>query len=446
MKKKKHIIIVDDVTTNLKCVGEILRDDYSLSMAKSGEQAIAMIEKSKPDLILLDIKMPGMDGFETLECIRNNPENIDIPVIFLTADNDNESELRCLKLGASDFIKKPFEPEIMLSRIERILMQEEKNKSIRMEALTDPLTGLWNRKYIMEQVNSFTTRENVTGSFIILDLDNFKGINDTYGHVVGDEALIAFAKTLTSFVHKDDIVARIGGDEFAIFLKNSYGKELLSERIAGLIKDVETALNVIKINENISSVSVGISAFPFDGRSFIELYNNADKALYYVKNNGKNNFHFYDSGEKYSIADNMNTEVLDLSHLKDVISDKDLDNGPFRVEVSDFKAIYHFLQRYVKRTEGKVQIVLFTIKDLSLSVKTDDLPEGMAVLESCIKNSLRKNDVSSRYSGSQYVVILMDVDDVNRTIVIDRIMDNWNKSNQNHNFFLKYDIEEIASK
>ena len=142
----------------------------------------------------------------------------------------------------------------------------------------------------------------------------------------------------------------------------------------------------------------------------------------------------------------MNTEVLDLSHLKDVISDKDLDNGPFRVEVSDFKAIYHFLQRYVKRTEGKVQIVLFTIKDLSLSVKTDDLPEGMAVLESCIKNSLRKNDVSSRYSGSQYVVILMDVDDVNRTIVIDRIMDNWNKSNQNHNFFLKYDIEEIASK
>ena len=196
MKKKKHIIIVDDVTTNLKCVGEILRDDYSLSMAKSGEQAIAMIEKSKPDLILLDIKMPGMDGFETLECIRNNPENIDIPVIFLTADNDNESELRCLKLGASDFIKKPFEPEIMLSRIERILMQEEKNKSIRMEALTDPLTGLWNRKYIMEQVNSFTTRENVTGSFIILDLDNFKGINDTYGHVVGDEALIALQKLL----------------------------------------------------------------------------------------------------------------------------------------------------------------------------------------------------------------------------------------------------------
>ena len=120
MKVKKQILIVDDVTTNLKCLGEILRNKYSLSMAKSGEQALSMLSKVKPDLVLLDVKMPGMDGYETFERIREIRGFEDIPIIFLTADTESESELKGLRLGAYDFIRKPYEPEVMVGRIELI--------------------------------------------------------------------------------------------------------------------------------------------------------------------------------------------------------------------------------------------------------------------------------------------------------------------------------------
>lgn len=444
MKNKKHILIVDDVTTNLKCLGEILRADYALSMAKSGEQAIQMLGKVKPDIVLMDVKMPGMDGYETFNAMKQNPLYEDIPVIFLTADTENDSELKGLRLGACDFIKKPYEPEVMIQRIERVLLQEERNRAIKESALKDPLTKLWNRKYIENQIEKFKC-EKTTGSFLILDLDNFKGINDTYGHVVGDAALEAFAKTLVSFVHKDDIVARIGGDEFAVFLYNCYGKELLTNRIETLIKQVEKELKIIKEDDSVSSVSIGISAYPFDGTTFSELYNNADKALYYVKRNGKSGFHFFDSNEKLSFADNENDEIIDLSLLKSFIDEEAKDNGPYKVEYNNFKSIYRFLKRYVERTGSNVQLILFTLKDLSLTAipNQKELMKSMDILENAIKDSLRKNDVSTKYTKHQHLVILMDVDDDNRQIVVNRVLKNWNERNHNSNVLLKYDIEDL---
>ena len=446
MKVKKHILIVDDVTTNLKCVGEILRNDYALSMAKSGEQALQMIGKVKPDLVLLDVKMPGMDGYETFKAMKENPDTADVPVIFLTADTENGSEVKGLKLGASDFIRKPYEPEIMLGRIEKALLQEEKNKAIRDEAYKDVLTGLWNRKHLQDEIDSLKDSDQ-TGSFLIFDLDNFKGINDNYGHVVGDAALVAFAKTLKNFVHKDDIVARIGGDEFAVFLRNSYGKELLSDRIENLILEVEHEIKVVKEDDSYSSVSIGISAFPFDGKSFIELYNNADKALYYVKQNGKSGYHFYNPSEKYSFTEEENKDVIDLFQLKKYIEEEDLSDGPFKVEYNSFKSIYRFLKRYVMRTNSKIQILLFSLKDLSIiaSDNTAGLNKSMIILDECIKDSLRKNDISTRYTNTQFLVILMDVDEDKRKNVVDRIMDNWNENNNNPNVLLKYDIEELKA-
>lgn len=444
MKIKKHILIVDDVTTNLKCLGEILRHDYSLSMAKSGEQAIQMMNKFKPDLILLDVKMPGMDGYETFGRIRENPEYKDIPIIFLTADTENGSEVKGLKLGASDFIRKPYEPDIMKGRIERVLIQEERNREIRDIALKDSLTGLWNRHYVQTAIDSINDSK-ATGSFLILDLDNFKGINDKYGHVVGDSALVAFAKTLSGFVHKDDLVARIGGDEFVVFLKDCFGKELLSDRIDDLIKQVEHELCVIKEDDSISSVSIGIAAYPFDGKTFSELYNNADKALYYVKRNGKSGFHFYDVNEKFSFVSDESSELVDLSQLRDFIEEKGDEDGPFKVEYNSFKNIFRFLKRYSQRTGNSIQIVLFTLKDLSLTPpsKGSDMLTAMKILDESIKESLRKNDVSAKYTSSQILAILMDVDDINRQIVVDRIISNWNENNTNQNVLLKYDIEEI---
>ena len=443
MKVKKQILIVDDVTTNLKCLGEILKDNYSLSMAKSGEQAISMLSKVKPDLVLLDVKMPGMDGYETFKEIKRIKGFEDTPVIFLTADTENESELKGLRLGACDFIRKPYEPEVMIGRIERVLLQEERNREIRRAALRDSLTGLWNRNYIQTFIDSLP--EDVTGTFLIMDLDNFKGINDTYGHVVGDEALVAFADTLCRFVHKDDIVARLGGDEFGVFLMNCYGRELLEDRVSSLIKEVEKELCVIKKDDSASSVSIGISAYPFDGKNFIELYNNADKALYYVKNNGKSGFHFFDASQKYSFLKTDAKEFMDLSDLMGVIDDDSDEEGPFNVEYNGFKNIYRFLKRYVSRTSSRVQLILFTLKDLSRQTETDkgEITKAMRTLETCVHGTLRKNDVSARYADNQYIVVLIDADSNSREVAIGRILNNWNANNHNQNILLKYDMEEM---
>lgn len=442
MKVKKHILLIDDVTTNLKCLGELLRKDYAISMAKSGEQALKMLEKIDPDLILLDVKMPGLDGYETYGELKKMPGVCDIPVIFLTADADRDAELKCLNLGAYDFIRKPFEPDIMIGRIERVLKQDEEKKLIKNEALQDPLTGLWNRKYIKKEVEKFIV-EGGTGSFLILDLDNFKGINDNYGHVIGDKALVSFAKTLTGFVHKDDIVARIGGDEFAVFLKNCYGKELLSERIDGLVKQVEKEIKASTNNNPSSSVSIGVSFAPFGGNTFIELYNNADKALYYVKRNGKSGYKFYDAEVSYSFSDKENSEVLDLSHLRKFIDEKKISDGPFNVDYKSFKDIYQFLKRYVARTGQSVQLVLFTLKNLDLTDDQKDFKDSMAALDKAVIDSLRKNDISSKYSENQHLLILMDCSEENRKIVVGRILSNFNSINEDTNILLKYDIEEI---
>lgn len=442
LKNKKQILVVDDVTTNLKCLGEILREKYALSMAKSGEQALSMAERIHPDLVLLDIKMPGMDGYETLEKLKSIPSCKDIPVIFLTADKENESEIKGFKLGASDFIRKPYEPEVMLSRIEHVMAQEAKNHEIALLAMKDSLTGAWNRTYLADEIEKSILNKE-TGSLLILDLDNFKGINDKYGHVVGDAAIIAFAETLQRFVHKDDIVSRIGGDEFAIYLRNGYGEKLLGQRICGLIKEVEDELRIIKEDKSVSSVSIGISALPFDGKSFIELYNNADKALYYVKQNGKSGYHFYDAKEKYNFIDDGDL-VIDISDIKKLIGEDDFE-GPYRVTYTGFKDIYSLLRRYAIRKNSDIQVVLFTLKNLDIISGTNNIPESMKKLGKAIKMSLRKSDVCTEFTKTQYLVLLMDVDETRRLNVVDRIVDCFLELNDNENVLLKYDIETIVS-
>lgn len=444
MKSKKHILLVDDVTTNLRCLGEILRDEYSVSMAKSGEQAVTMFDKARPDLILMDVKMPGMDGYETYECIKKLQNFSDIPVIFLTADTEMETEIKSFKVGGCDFIRKPYEPEILKERINRVLVQDARNREIQDSALRDTLTGLYNRKFMLNEFSKLP--KGSVGTLMILDLDNFKGINDTYGHVVGDAALVAFAKTLTRFVHKDDIVARIGGDEFAVYLRDCCGKELLSDRVADLIKQVERELAIVKKDDSTSSVSIGISSYPADGKTFVELYNNADKALYYVKNHGKSDFRFYDPNDKYTVGISENVEAVDLLELRPFIEEHGDAVGPINVEYQSFKSIYRFLKRYSLRTGCNIQLLLFSFKDLSVSGDTclDNLPELMDLLEECIKDSLRKNDVSTRYSDRQQLVILMDLKDSDRLMVVQRIMDLWNERNKDLSVLLKYDIEDMV--
>lgn len=293
MEQLKHILLVDDSRTILKHAEIVLKDEYRISTANSGKEALEFIKQTKPDLVLLDINMPEMDGFETLERIRLIPGCDELPVVFLSAETDVKTEIKVLGMGAMDFIRKPLEPQLVSSRLNRIFMIEETKKNLTLNACQDVLTGLWNRQYLEEQVQNYGQSGGV-GVFALLDLDNFKTINDTCGHIVGDAVLIKFAETLKEQVRKDDIVCRIGGDEFVLFLKNCKAKSDYVTIIHKLIEIVPLKVaGVTGVDSSENTVSVGIACMPHDGTEFLTLYNKADKALYHVKQNGKCSYHIY---------------------------------------------------------------------------------------------------------------------------------------------------------
>ena len=436
--EQKHILIVDDVTTNLKCAGEVLKDTFKLSMAKSGKQALLYLKKTKPDLILLDINMPDMDGYQTMKSIKSNPDFADIPVIFLTAKSESESEIKGFKLGAMDFIRKPFEPEVMLGRINKILQIEETKKMLTIEANKDVLTGLWNRKYLEQNVNKMGIGGE-EGTFILFDMDNFKLVNNHFGHIMGDEVLKNFSGALKDFIHEGDIVSRLGGDEFALILKGAMDIVSVENRILELLNHIEQNINFIQGQEEQISVSAGIALMPKDGIDFITLYNKADKALYHVKQNGKRGYHLYQDKEHYSFSQNKDADI-DLMLLRNMFEERGSKRGAYHIEYHDFKRIYQFVERCVERSNQEVQIVLFTLTGVPLE-KT--LSNTIMTLNEVIIGALRKGDVATRYSNTQYVVILMDTSLENGRKVAQRIVKKYSCLCDKAEPTLQYDIQTV---
>lgn len=679
-KSKKLVLIVDDTVMNLKYAQGLLRADYKLALAKSGVQALEFLERTTPDLILLDIIMPEMDGFETYERILDNPFTRDIPVIFLTSDNDVQSELKGFRMGAMDFIKKPFEPEIMMSRISRVmelnnlkrdLQQQVKEKAEETERVTvmaitaiasiidakdsytkghavrvalyseeiarrlgwseedvtnikyvallhdigkigisdsvlskpgtlsedeysiikehtlmgaeilkdltmvkmaaegaryhherydgtgypsgisgkkipaiarvisvadaydamnsdrayrtkrtrkeiieqfqiesghqfdpdvaktmldmideniifndqdyslgtpldhaeesgvlikrvlseytkemksvsqkDNLTGLWNRAYLEEQVNSYLGQKGKRGTMFILDIDNFKAVNDTYGHIIGDAVLVNFAKVIKQIIREEDIACRIGGDEFILFFKGGMKRKTAECKAKELLDSMECMLRDMNTMEVKTGISIGISISPRDGSEFMALYKNSDRALYYVKQNGKSGYHFYggEVEEECITSIDIGTHV-DLIYLKKYMEEKQYENGVFKVEYDGFKNIYQFVARCIGRTKQNVQTLLFTMESADYeTVEIEQVQEAMEELEQSIHLSLRRGDVANHFSSSQFIVILMDTTLENGTMVAERIIENYRSISSYKNLMVRYDIQEIDKK
>lgn len=448
MDRMKHILIVDDVTTNLKCAAEVLQDHYKLSMAKSGTQALSFLQKAKPDLILLDVRMPEMDGYETLEHIKSNPETAGIPVVFLTVDDQRESEIKGLKMGAMDFILKPFEPEVMLSRIDKILQIEDLRKNLSMSARKDPLTGLWNRKHLESNLEKLFSQSGATGAFFIFDMDNFKLVNDTYGHIMGDAVLVKFAEILQSKVGPRDIAARVGGDEFVTFLHGDYSSDELIQYCDMIMEIANKELTETVGGVYDISISIGIATVPDDGYSYMELYNKADKALYFVKQNGKSGYHFFKQKEEVVMSEMETVNCsADMARLEKMVEERGLPEGAYRVEYDGFKHIFQFVSRSISRTGQSVHMALFTLKnDAYTKISTEVLEDSMMQLERAIIVSLRQGDVTTQYSSFQYVVLLMNADHECADSVAGRIVDTWNEMNEHEGISLTFDIRKMESK
>ena len=310
---KINILLVDDRPENLLALEAIIeRDDYNLVKASSGEEALKYLLKHDFAAILLDVQMPGMDGFGTAKIIKAREKTKNIPILFITANNmDTEHIFMGYSLGAIDYILKPFDPIILKAKVEGFVeiykmkqtlihqayALEEKNKVIEYMAFHDGLTGLPNRRMFNDQLIlklNRAKRMKQTFGIMYLDLDRFKYINDSLGHIVGDKLLKEVSKRLSASVCEKAFVSRVGGDEFNIILPDTDREEAL-EIAENMIESVSQPF-IIDQYEVFITTCIGLSVFPYDGEDSNTLMKNADVALYRAKEQGKNKFKVYHSG------------------------------------------------------------------------------------------------------------------------------------------------------
>ena len=661
---KKIILIVDDDRLTLSTAQNLLGEQYKVVALNSGKQAYKYLDRHTPDLILLDINMPEIGGFEVMRALQADPRWKKIPVIFLTADRSSETEVECFRMGACDFVSKPFEPQSMLSRIkstleldgyrkdlqrrldektremERITIQAimtvantvdakdeyTKGHSMRVAAyaeamarrlgwsdeevqntyyvammhdvgkigvpdavlnkpfrLTDlefrlikdhttmgaeilkdfkmfpnvnvgaryhherydgkgypeglkaesiPLVAriiaivdsydamtsnrvyrrrlsddvvmqeLQNGKgtqwdpdlvdifielikegaleqqwmkedemalpiFDSEKIYGFAMgKENVLeaptdyltgvlskrkgeyeiaaglhaagGCLMILDLDHFKRINQTHGHLAGDYALKMTADVLREVCGKD-IVCRTGGDEFLYFAEGIKTRDdavaMVNEILQAFAEKQEQA-DILKETQ----LSIGISLSGVDGHEFDELYQRADKALYHVKQNENIRYGFYHST---GIVRSPEQSRSDLETVISLLRQSEEQQGAFRIDYAEFAHIYDFMNRFSERSNQRTQLLLFTLFSSDGSeIKLERMEVAMQCMEQAICKSLRGVDVGTRYSSSQFLVVLMGTEKENVRIVTDRIIQNYFKLYGNKDITLTFDIAD----
>ncbi|MBF0612034.1 MAG: EAL domain-containing protein [Magnetococcales bacterium] len=313
---KPAILVVDDSPNNVRLLSRILGNGYRVLFATNGPDALAIVQSQRPDLVLLDLKMPGMDGFAVCRALQDHPATADIPIVLVTGVQDPEVESNGFSCGAVDFITKPVNPQVVRARVKTHLAIKKQREALeetnlkltkevqdrqrlevqlREQAEFDSLTGLPNRKLFHDRLEQATlTGERNERSFalLFLDLDRFKWVNDTLGHDAGDELLIEAATRLKGVLRKSDSLARLGGDEFTVMLPDilheSYA-ELVGRKI---LEQLSQPFFLTKGEVTVSG-SVGIAIFPYDGMTAGELIKNADAAMYQAKAAGRNDLRFF---------------------------------------------------------------------------------------------------------------------------------------------------------
>ncbi|MFQ5864148.1 MAG: diguanylate cyclase [bacterium] len=305
--KSRTILVVDDVPVNIQLLTTYLASEgYRVISAKDGAEAIQSVQEDYPDLVLLDVMMPKLNGFEVCKIIKSNEDTHFIPVIMVTALNELEYKLKGLDSGADDFISKPFNKLELLTRVKsllriKLLNEELKEKvnelqkaheKLRQLAITDGLTELYNYRYFKEHLQqelNRAQRHNIKVSVAMIDIDYFKHYNDHHGHPAGDMILKDIAHLLKENIRNIDLAARYGGEEFALVLieTNKASAKIVAEKIRKLVEEYSFAYEENQPNGKLT-ISVGVATFPEDGKEFDSLIKVADKRLYLAKQAGRN--------------------------------------------------------------------------------------------------------------------------------------------------------------
>lgn len=676
---KKHIYIVDDSKTILKLTEGVLIGSYKISLFQSGKEALEVMRKDKPDLVLLDINMPDMDGYEVFQNMKDSNILRRIPVIFLTANTKEESEIKGLEMGAMDYISKPFSPMVMQQRIARILELDDLRKNLEkmVEQKTDDIQKIFiqsittityavdakdrytkghsvrvaqyclaiakklnwskqdclnlyyiallhdigkigipdsilnkpvkltdeeyrlvrshtvmganilrpitmvpqisdgaryhherydgkgypyglkgddipyvariigiadaydaitsNRIYEKAQVQDhaikelrkgrgtqfdpfltdvmleiikdgfefsenpefeftqddyelaendsfivevckktetdshktsdvdylteFPTRKSFElsvneylddplnhGAMFLMDIDNFTYVNENYGHIAGDHIICRLADVIRSHIETTANMCRISGDEFAVFYRDKRSQEWLEEKAKAFMQDFKDSIAEIDIDHQLS-ISIGIVHTKNPNERGKDLLQKCDKALYYVKKNGKDDFQILQRGKEYASESFSKGVQIDMARLKSRLTEEPVPAGAYALDYSNFEKIYRFIARTISRTKKESQIILLSLtENVHGSMDIADLNEAMNILERCIVGSLRKGDVTARYSSSQQVVIMLDSNQENGHMIAERIIANYSRMYDNYNVELVYNIEQVTPK
>ena len=292
-KQKPKLLIVDDQPIIIRVLYELFKDECDIYMATNGIDALAKCEEVKPDLILLDLVMPDIDGYQVCKHIKANADLVDIPIIFVTASLEQESEVKGFEVGAVDFIQKPINAVITRARVKTHIRLKQQSDLLKSMALVDGLTGIANRRHFESSLHIGwlqSAREQSPMSMLLIDIDEFKKFNDYYGHMAGDGCLQKIAQAMAGILGRPyDLVARYGGEEFAIILPKTdhEGAKYIADQVHQAIR----ALNIPHTKSTTGSVtlSIGVSTIiPHYKVSADILIQHADKALYQAKENGRN--------------------------------------------------------------------------------------------------------------------------------------------------------------
>ena len=417
------ILIVDDEEMMRMVTKKILSSKYDVLVASSGEEAIQIYNDEKPALILSDLLMPGMTGFELHEQLKQK-HGVNVPIMYMTAEDDDELEGKGFDTGAMDFIHKPFRPDVLLRRIENILSNMETIQDLKEEASIDKLTGFLNKASAAQVIGEVC--KNDVGVLLMIDLDSFKLVNDIHGHDAGDEVLRRFADVIRHNTRSEDIVGRNGGDEFIAFCRNVTDESM----VAGISMRINSQLVAAAkdlLGEDMSiplGVSIGGVYVPEEGTDFTDLFVKADKALYYVKQNGKHGYSMFGSTAGKEIIEIRSSEE-DLKQLTMIMEERNTANCAFWLGQDAFSYVYKYMIRYIQSYHGVAYKVLFTINPKS--TKTDGVAFSTLIQQfgENLNMSLRKSDIMMQTKPNQFFLILAEIDDQFIEGVIGRALGQW---------------------
>jgi len=357
-QKKETLLIVDDSKLQRVVLMQALKDAFELIEATSGEECLELVERGEAqiDLVLLDLVMPGIDGFEVLRRRALSPKFAGIPVVVLTTSDDNETQVEAFRLGAREFLNKPIKPEIAVSRINNVLESQRRlnvmlkeQEELKVKAEIDEMTKLLNKataeKMAKQILEEYPDEDH---AILMIDIDNFKNVNDSLGHDVGDHVISVVAGIISMQFGGSDIVGRIGGDEFMVFMKNVKDRED-ARRKAQNIVDAFCKKENLSIPDCVS-VSIGMAFSDESGIEYEPLFKKADEALYVSKEKGKSCYTEYSKIGQITFEDSHT--ILVWTKCRNLLSTIELIfRQPLQVEsVSSIEELCDLYQKKKQQT------------------------------------------------------------------------------------------------